>query len=160
MALPIRRDSTISNAADLLATGNDCDSAKMDNVFAPAAAATFSPPKRKRCAEKKDSGSGFDAPLVKNLRFVDRGAAGTGVIRLPGTRRSRPSKMVPQLDDLLLTPPMRTWIRGESWNIFIPRLLTQFEQMMYVSGETAEPSVETTSMIEDIVRQQVIELVR
>lgn len=30
---------------------------------------------------------------------------------------------------------------------------------MYVSGETGEPSVETTSIIEDIVRQQVIELV-
>ncbi|ETS05521.1 S-adenosyl-L-methionine-dependent methyltransferase [Trichoderma reesei RUT C-30] len=32
--------------------------------------------------------------------------------------------------------------------------------MMYVSGETAEPSVETTGIIEDIVRQQVIELLR
>jgi hypothetical protein len=31
---------------------------------------------------------------------------------------------------------------------------------MYVSGETGEPSVETTSIIEDIVRGQVIELVR
>ncbi|KAL3304337.1 transcription factor spt3 [Colletotrichum asianum] len=36
----------------------------------------------------------------------------------------------------------------------------EISQMMYVSGETAEPSVETTSMIEDIVRQQVIELLR
>ncbi|KAJ4300219.1 Transcription initiation protein spt3 [Collariella sp. IMI 366227] len=33
-------------------------------------------------------------------------------------------------------------------------------QMMYVSGETAEPSVETTGIIEDIVRQQVIEILR
>jgi hypothetical protein len=32
-------------------------------------------------------------------------------------------------------------------------------QMMFVSGETAEPSAETTSMIEEIVRQQVIEMV-
>lgn len=39
-------------------------------------------------------------------------------------------------------------------------LLDTFGQMMYVSGETGEPSVETTSIIEDIVRQQVIELVR
>ena len=31
--------------------------------------------------------------------------------------------------------------------------------MMYVSGETAEPSVDTTSMIEEIVRQQVVEIV-
>ncbi|OAA61492.1 Transcription initiation factor IID, 18kDa subunit [Cordyceps fumosorosea ARSEF 2679] len=39
-------------------------------------------------------------------------------------------------------------------------LLDTFGQMMYVSGETGEPSVETTSIIEDIVRQQVIELLR
>ena len=31
--------------------------------------------------------------------------------------------------------------------------------MMYVSGETAEASPETTGMIEEIVRQQVIEMV-
>lgn len=30
---------------------------------------------------------------------------------------------------------------------------------MYVSGETGEPSVETTGIIEDIVRQQVVEIV-
>jgi hypothetical protein len=33
-------------------------------------------------------------------------------------------------------------------------------QMMYVSGETGEPSTETTGIIEDIVRAQVVELVR
>lgn len=32
-------------------------------------------------------------------------------------------------------------------------------QMMFVSGETAEPSTETTTLIEEIVRQQVIEMV-
>ncbi|GKZ48938.1 transcription initiation protein spt3 [Aspergillus brasiliensis] len=31
-------------------------------------------------------------------------------------------------------------------------------KMMFVSGETAEPSVETTTLIEDIVRQQVVEI--
>ena len=30
---------------------------------------------------------------------------------------------------------------------------------MFVSGETAEPSIETTTIIEEIVRQQVIEMV-
>lgn len=35
-----------------------------------------------------------------------------------------------------------------------------FRQMMFVSGETAEPSADTTGMIEEIVRQQVIEMVR
>lgn len=32
-------------------------------------------------------------------------------------------------------------------------------QMMFVSGETAEASTETTTLIEEIVRQQVIEIV-
>ena len=32
-------------------------------------------------------------------------------------------------------------------------------QMMFVSGETGDPSAETTGIIEDIVRQQVIEIV-
>lgn len=31
---------------------------------------------------------------------------------------------------------------------------------MFVSGETAEPSQETTTLIEEIVRQQVVEMVR
>ena len=33
------------------------------------------------------------------------------------------------------------------------------KQMMYVSGETGEPSADTTGMIEEIVRQQVVEIV-
>jgi transcription initiation protein SPT3 len=32
--------------------------------------------------------------------------------------------------------------------------------MMFVSGETAEPSIETTTVIEDITREQVLEIVR
>ncbi|VUC27203.1 unnamed protein product [Clonostachys rosea] len=39
-------------------------------------------------------------------------------------------------------------------------LMKSIKQMMYVSGETAEPPVETTSIMEDIVRQQVIEMLR
>lgn len=38
-------------------------------------------------------------------------------------------------------------------------LLTVIKKMMYVSGETAEIPIETTSIMEDIVRQQVIEMV-
>ncbi len=33
-------------------------------------------------------------------------------------------------------------------------------QMMFVSGETAEPSSETTTIIEEIVHTQVVEMVR
>jgi hypothetical protein len=42
----------------------------------------------------------------------------------------------------------------------LPAWLTNLlKKMMYVSGETAEPSTETTGMVEEIVRQQVIEMV-
>jgi hypothetical protein len=39
------------------------------------------------------------------------------------------------------------------------KLMYDVFKMMYVSGETAEPSSETTGMVEEIVRQQVIEMV-
>jgi Transcription initiation factor IID, 18kD subunit len=42
---------------------------------------------------------------------------------------------------------------------FKERLTYSIEQMMFVSGETAEASPETTGMIEEIVRAQVIEMV-
>lgn len=47
----------------------------------------------------------------------------------------------------------------ESAGKFSERIAHLFRQMMFVSGETAEASVETTTIIEDIVRQQVIEIV-
>lgn len=40
-----------------------------------------------------------------------------------------------------------------------PRITNYIGQMMFVSGETAEPSIETTTLIEEITRQQVIEIV-
>ncbi|KAF3350538.1 transcription initiation factor IID, 18kD subunit-domain-containing protein [Verticillium dahliae] len=43
---------------------------------------------------------------------------------------------------------------------FRVRLTDIIRQMMYVSGETAEPSVETTNIIEGIVREQVVELLK
>ena len=48
---------------------------------------------------------------------------------------------------------------GEDRPTWIARLTHWLEQMMFVSGETAEVPAETTSMIEEIVRQQVIEMV-
>jgi hypothetical protein len=47
----------------------------------------------------------------------------------------------------------------ETRSEFEERLTYHVIQMMYVSGETAEASAETTGMIEEIVRQQVIEMV-
>ncbi|KHE84445.1 TFIID-18kDa-domain-containing protein [Neurospora crassa] len=50
--------------------------------------------------------------------------------------------------------------RAETKDQFIARFTNNVRQMMYVSGETGEPSVETTSIIEDIVRQQVIHMLK
>ncbi|KAJ9209275.1 hypothetical protein DTO166G4_9116 [Paecilomyces variotii] len=47
---------------------------------------------------------------------------------------------------------------AETMRDFEARLTDAIKQMMFVSGETAEPSIETTTLIEDIVRQQVIEM--
>lgn len=38
-------------------------------------------------------------------------------------------------------------------------LANMISQMMFVSGETAEPSSETTTIIEEIVHTQVVEMV-
>lgn len=43
--------------------------------------------------------------------------------------------------------------------MFAAKVTDFIRQMMFVSGETAEPSIETTTLIEDIVRQQVVEIV-
>ena len=42
------------------------------------------------------------------------------------------------------------------WRMLMHGMITQ---MMFVSGEEAEPSVQTTTIIEEIVREQVVELV-
>ncbi|PLB34141.1 transcriptional regulator SPT3 [Aspergillus candidus] len=42
--------------------------------------------------------------------------------------------------------------------IFRATLTNLLHQMMFVSGETAEPAVDTTTLIEEIVRQQVVEI--
>lgn len=49
--------------------------------------------------------------------------------------------------------PFKTDVNFRHW------FTNLIKQMMYVSGETGEPSVETTGIIEDIVRQQVVEIV-
>src|SRR4051812_48740139 len=48
---------------------------------------------------------------------------------------------------------------SETTKEFKHRLIGILQQMMYVSGETAEPSAETTYLIEEIVREQVVEMV-
>ena len=43
------------------------------------------------------------------------------------------------------------------WRVYLAN--DCFKQMMFVSGETGDPNTETTGMIEEIVRQQVVEIV-
>jgi hypothetical protein len=59
----------------------------------------------------------------------------------------------------LTSPPAQTQTQKDLCPIIHIYRLTCVYQMMYVSGETAEASAETTGMIEEIVRQQVIEMV-
>lgn len=47
----------------------------------------------------------------------------------------------------------------ETHEQFKARFTNIISKMMFVSGETAEPSQETTTLIEEIVRQQVVEMV-
>ena len=62
-----------------------------------------------------------------------------------------------EMEDILLQTVESETL--ESVINFKARLTHWFRQMMFVSGETAEPSAETTWMIEEIVREQVIEMV-
>lgn len=68
-----------------------------------------------------------------------------------------------QLAHGIALPPIGGQVdsNGNDYNEPHPRdiIADYCHQMMYVSGETGEPSVETTGIIEDIVRQQVIEIV-
>jgi uncharacterized protein YecA (UPF0149 family) len=50
--------------------------------------------------------------------------------------------------------------RCATQNVIIEHKLTGLAQMMFVSGETSDASVETTSMIESIVQQQVMEMLK
>jgi hypothetical protein len=63
-------------------------------------------------------------------------------------------------DDLEATETVRLRENYETELMFKWTLTDLIRQMMFVSGETAEPSIESTTLIEDITRQQVIEIVR
>ena len=61
-------------------------------------------------------------------------------------------KQLKEIDNLV----KQTRQEQEEWKFMITNSITQ---MMFVSGETAEPSPETTTIIEEIVREQVVEMV-
>ncbi|KEZ41225.1 hypothetical protein SAPIO_CDS7312 [Scedosporium apiospermum] len=109
-----------------------------------------------------DPGSSESSPVPPDTldELVDFTTIETAETPLQLTKGvSGSSERVLRLDEISPTPPMPQHGK-ESQHRFRARLMWLIEQMMYVSGETAEPSVETTGIIEDIVRQQVIELLR
>ena len=59
------------------------------------------------------------------------------------------------LNDTSIPPPQWEISDGYKRIVLIPEL----QQMMFVAGETGEPSSETTTLIEQIVHEQVIEMV-
>ena len=58
-------------------------------------------------------------------------------------------------NDISVPPPEAEIAEGYKRIVLIPEL----QQMMFVAGETGEPSSETTTLIEQIVHEQVIEMV-
>lgn len=50
-------------------------------------------------------------------------------------------------------------MEDQTWEEWKETLIFMIEQMMFVSGEAGDPNAETTWMIEEIVRQQVVEIV-
>ena len=59
------------------------------------------------------------------------------------------------LNDTSAPPPGEEIAAGYKRIVLIPEL----QQMMFVAGETGEPSSETTTLVEEIVHDQVIEMV-
>ena len=59
------------------------------------------------------------------------------------------------LNDTSVPLPKEDIAEGYKRIVLIPEL----QQMMFVAGETGEPSSETTTLIEQIVHEQVIEMV-
>ena len=57
--------------------------------------------------------------------------------------------------DAIEQPPHQEVTEGYKNNVLIPRI----KQMMFVAGETGDPTPETCTLIEQIVHEQVIELV-
>jgi hypothetical protein len=83
-------------------------------------------------------------------------SAGLSRAFAPGARTQTPDPGAHGLSRL--TPVQTDSDDFETHEKFKERLMNWLGQMMFVSGETAEASAETTGMIEEIVRAQVIEM--
>ena len=67
----------------------------------------------------------------------------------------QPRSTMSLLNDMSTPLPEEEIAEGYKRIVLIPAL----QQMMFVAGETGEPSSETTTLIEQIVHEQVIEMV-
>lgn len=101
---------------------------------------------------------------VRNLQIESDGDASQSRVESSGVDSSwtidRAWESDRTVEDSNYARPQATEEETETEEIFRQDLTDFLHQMMFVSGETAEPSIETTTLIEEITRQQVIEIVR
>ncbi len=71
------------------------------------------------------------------------------------SEKYKPNSTMSLLNNVSIPPPKEEIMEGYKRVVLIPEL----QQMMFVAGETGEPSGETTTLIEQIVHEQVIEMV-
>lgn len=99
---------------------------------------------------------------VRHLIFETEDEANNGGVEYSDVTSSGSlvSTSVATSEDLEDTETAEPRENYETELMFKWTLTDLIRQMMFVSGETAEPSIESTTLIEDITRQQVIEIVR
>lgn len=103
----------------------------------------------KQCREDIQT-AGVRKPRTPGKPKVDDSARAA-----PKAKESQPQEQPGQPQSL--EPQDDAQPKYKKWG---PGFTNEIIKMMYVSGETAEPSAETTGMVEEIVRQQVIEMVK
>ena len=130
--------------------------------------------KKQKSPHKQEKGldDRLDNPSFDMARLPDDVQDGiVGALSAPAVKRTPSSKQgmegMASAFDMVHDEPLSPFTApedsdaedAESMADFKKNFTNALKKMMYVSGETGEPSAETTGIIEEIVRQQVIELV-
>lgn len=111
-------------------------------------------------ADASDASSFYDGHYKSNAFSFSRGRQ---VAQKPCSNDASEGTLDERYDadDELSTVQMEaTTLELPTADLFRRKITDKLLKMMFVSGETAEPSIETTTVIEDITREQVLEIVR
>lgn len=93
--------------------------------------------------------------FYKSILALHRRSSLNICILLGSQVRFEPRSTMSLLNDISAPLPEEEIAEGYKRIVLMPAL----QQMMFVAGETGEPSSETTTLIEQIVHEQVIEMV-